>query len=134
MKLLKCMDDLCSQRVEYMKKQWLLLLAAVGMSLGVLADDCDSDPCSCCYGLDHYGNKQTESIDKYCTVDHLQQACWLTEYAYVYEDEGADSPFPCGLSFVTFDICYGDYCSWCQQGDDYDSEESPPSSEPPPSE
>lgn len=35
-----------------MKQQWLLLLALVGMSIGVMADvsNCETDFCGNCYG------------------------------------------------------------------------------------
>ena len=97
-----------------MKQQWLLLLAAVGMSLGVLAD-CISNPCSCCHGYDNSGNEQGKSIDNYCTVSELNYVCW--------ETESVSDPISCGSSsFVTYDLCWNDEnCYACKDFDDTDS-------------
>ena len=108
-----------------MKQQRLLFLAMVGMSLGALAD-CESDPCSCCYGHDSSGNTQTESINNYCSVSDLKYACKQTQYSDgsspCYFDMQRDEEVAVAkLSFVTNDLCRNDVnCYGCKNFDDTD--------------
>ena len=106
-----------------MKQQSMLLLVMVGMSLGALAD-CESDPCSCCYGYDSSGNTQTKSINNYCSVSDLNYACKQTQYS------GGSSPCSFGMqwdevvagskiSFVTNDLCWTlGPCYWCSNSNE----------------
>jgi len=130
------MDDLCSQRIEYMKKQWLLLLATVGMMMGVMADACGD--CANCFvyfsgsdntdfsadsvsDMESYtdtgtAEEKTEATIGYCTEANLNEACnKLSDYG---PDD--DSPEGCGTNFkvnnlsICFDSDNGTGTGYCQ--------------------
>ena len=89
-----------------MKQQSMLLLVMVGMSLGALAD-CYSEPCSCCHGYGSDGFLQLRSIDNYCSVNELKNAC---EEVGNSGSTSAVALVPCDpgyRSYVTYDLCWG---------------------------
>ena len=85
-----------------MKQQWLLLLALVGMSIGVMADvsDCETDFCGNCYGYTSSDGDTLSALplSESCDDDEILTAC----------DESSKVPFPCGSSWVQVNQCSTD--------------------------
>jgi hypothetical protein len=106
-----------------MKQQWLLLLATVGMIVGVMADDCDD--CANCYvgGISVADAEANYNAIQYCTEGNLNDACGKLngEPTDSTDNEPCGSDYSVNNATICFDqennngVGYCQSCKNCQQ-------------------